>query len=46
MQNILYLSDSVFHTGYIELAQRKYRKYEDIYIEEVTSEEEDFEGDE
>jgi hypothetical protein len=44
--NIRYLSDWVWHTGYIYLAQRKYRKYEDIYIEELPCEEEVFEGDE
>jgi hypothetical protein len=46
MNSIRYLSDWVWHTGYICLAQRKYRKYEDIYIEELPCEEEVFEGDE
>jgi hypothetical protein len=46
MKNIRYLSNWIFHTGHIGLAQRRYRKYEDVYIEELPSEEEDFEDDE
>jgi hypothetical protein len=46
MNNIKYLLDWIWHTEYIYLIQRKYRKYEDIYIEELSYEEEIFESDE
>jgi hypothetical protein len=46
MNNIKYLLDWIWHTEYIYLIQRKYRKYEYIYIEELSYEEEIFESDE
>jgi hypothetical protein len=46
MNSIRDLSDWIYHTEYICLVQRKYKKYEDIYIKELFSEKEIFEGDE
>jgi hypothetical protein len=44
MRNIRYLSDWVFHTGYIGFALRMYRRYKDVYNKEPPSEVEDFKG--